>query len=129
MISKRLAPRNNLMRKKYDIWTVLSVLVFVLFIIFLAFPLISLLKEAFFQKGEFTLKYFVTFFSKKYYSSTLINSFKVTIAATCLTLAIGIPLAAGVLAGYGVIVSPALGAVIMSLSTVIVAVNARLLRI
>ncbi len=93
MISKRLAPRNNLMRKKYDIWTVLSVLVFVLFIIFLAFPLISLLKEAFFQKGEFTLKYFVTFFSKKYYSSTLINSFKVTIAATCLTLAIGIPLA------------------------------------
>ena len=43
--------------------------------------------------------------------------------------AIGIPLAAGVLAGYGVIVSPALGAVIMSLSTVIVAVNARLLRI
>ncbi|MCD6359792.1 MAG: HAD-IC family P-type ATPase, partial [Armatimonadetes bacterium] len=39
-----------------------------------------------------------------------------------------IPLAAGVLAGYGIVLSPAAGAVLMSLSTVIVAVNARLLR-
>jgi Cu2+-exporting ATPase len=36
-----------------------------------------------------------------------------------------IPLAAGVLAPWGVILSPAVGAVLMSLSTVIVAVNAR----
>ena len=38
-----------------------------------------------------------------------------------------IPLAAGVLAGLGVVLSPALGAVLMSASTVIVAINARLL--
>ncbi len=43
--------------------------------------------------------------------------------------AVAIPLAAGVLAGQGIILSPAAGAVLMSLSTVIVAVNARLLRI
>ena len=42
--------------------------------------------------------------------------------------AVAIPLAAGVLYGSGVILTPAVGAVFMSLSTVIVAVNARLLR-
>jgi len=39
-----------------------------------------------------------------------------------------IPLAAGVLYNYGIILSPAVGAVFMSLSTIIVAVNARLLK-
>ena len=39
-----------------------------------------------------------------------------------------IPLAAGVLAPFGVVLAPAVGAVLMSLSTVIVAVNAQLLR-
>src|SRR6056297_3434022 len=42
--------------------------------------------------------------------------------------AIAIPLAAGVLAGYGIMISPALGAILMSLSTVIVAINAKLLK-
>jgi Cu2+-exporting ATPase len=42
--------------------------------------------------------------------------------------AIAIPLAAGVLAPIGIMLSPAVGAVIMSLSTVIVAFNAQLLR-
>ncbi len=42
--------------------------------------------------------------------------------------AVAIPLAAGVLSGYGIVLSPAAGAVLMSASTVLVAVNARLLR-
>jgi len=41
---------------------------------------------------------------------------------------IAIPLAAGVLAAWGVILSPAVGAVLMSMSTIIVAINAQLLR-
>ena len=41
---------------------------------------------------------------------------------------LAIPLAAGVLAKEGIILSPAVGAALMSLSTVIVAVNAQLLR-
>jgi len=41
---------------------------------------------------------------------------------------VAIPLAAGVLAPIGVVLSPASGAVLMSLSTVIVAINAQLLR-
>ncbi len=41
---------------------------------------------------------------------------------------IAIPLAAGVLAPVGVVLSPAVGAVLMSLSTIVVAANAQLLR-
>lgn len=42
---------------------------------------------------------------------------------------VAIPLAAGILASVGVILSPAVGAVLMSFSTVIVAINAMLLKI
>jgi Cu2+-exporting ATPase len=41
---------------------------------------------------------------------------------------LAIPLAAGVLAGYGLVLHPAVGALLMSVSTVIVAANAQLLR-
>jgi Cu2+-exporting ATPase len=41
---------------------------------------------------------------------------------------VAIPLAAGILAQHGILLSPAVGAALMSLSTVIVAVNAQLLR-
>jgi Cu2+-exporting ATPase len=41
---------------------------------------------------------------------------------------VALPLAAGVLAPIGIVLSPAVGAVLMSLSTVIVALNAQLLR-
>ena len=41
---------------------------------------------------------------------------------------VAIPLAAGVLASRGIVLSPAFGAVLMSVSTVIVALNAQLLR-
>jgi Cu2+-exporting ATPase len=43
--------------------------------------------------------------------------------------ALAIPLAAGALFRYGIVLSPAVGALLMSLSTVIVAVNARLLKL
>ena len=42
---------------------------------------------------------------------------------------VAIPLAAGVLSGVGIILSPEVGAILMSLSTVIVAINARLLKV
>ncbi|MGH7502596.1 MAG: heavy metal translocating P-type ATPase [Longimicrobiales bacterium] len=41
---------------------------------------------------------------------------------------VAIPLAAGVLAGYGILMAPAVAAIFMSASTVIVAINAQLLR-
>ena len=42
---------------------------------------------------------------------------------------IALPLAAGILYNQGIVISPAIGAGLMSLSTIIVAINARLLRI
>ncbi|WP_229116396.1 copper-translocating P-type ATPase [Parenemella sanctibonifatiensis] len=41
---------------------------------------------------------------------------------------VAIPLAAGVLAGWGTLLTPALGAVLMSASTIVVSLNAQLLR-
>jgi len=43
--------------------------------------------------------------------------------------AIAIPLAAGVLYQLGIVISPALGAVLMSVSTIVVAINAKLLKL
>lgn len=42
---------------------------------------------------------------------------------------IAVPLAAGVLASAGLILSPAVGAILMSISTVVVALNAMTLRL
>jgi len=41
---------------------------------------------------------------------------------------VAIPLAAGVLYNFGIVLSPAIGAVLMSMSTIIVAINAQLLK-
>jgi Cu2+-exporting ATPase len=43
--------------------------------------------------------------------------------------AVAIPAAAGVLYPAGILLTPAVGAALMSLSTMIVAINARLLRV
>ncbi len=42
---------------------------------------------------------------------------------------VAIPLAAGVLYAWGVLLTPALGALVMAASTIIVAINARLLKL
>jgi len=57
--------------------------------------MINLLAQAVLDKetGEFTLSYFVKFFSTPYYFNTLINSFKVTFWVTILTVIIATPLA------------------------------------
>ena len=41
---------------------------------------------------------------------------------------VAVPLAAGVLAGVGIVLAPAVGAILMSISTLVVAANAQLLR-
>ncbi len=81
-------------RRKLNIWDVCSVVVFVLFLMFILFPLLNILKNSLINpEGQFTLAYFKKFFSQRYYSSTLLNSIKVAIGATALSLLIGIPLA------------------------------------
>jgi Cu2+-exporting ATPase len=61
--------------------------------------------------------------SKKTYQKMIQN----LVWATAYNL-ITLPLAAGILYNQGILVSPAIGALLMSLSTVIVAINARLIK-
>ena len=80
-------------QRKPDMWTGITIAFFVFFIIFLIYPLLGAMKEAVFDhEGHFTLSQFVRFFSERYYSRTILNSFKLTVAITLLTLVIGIPL-------------------------------------
>ena len=77
-----------------DVWTVVSLGILFLFALFMIYPLGVLLKNSVMTgDNELTLGYFARFFSRSYYFGTILNSFKVSISATALTLLIGIPLA------------------------------------
>jgi len=80
---------------KFDLWTIIGLALLGLYGIFLLFPMTNLISQAVRDKetGEFTLAYFIEFFSSPYYFNTLWNSFKVTTAVTVLTLIVGTPLA------------------------------------
>lgn len=84
------------MKKKrvVDVWSFMSVSIMVLYILFLLYPLYMILNSAFTGAyGGFSFEWFHKFFSESYYLETLINSFKVTIWTTILTLIIGYILA------------------------------------
>ena len=83
----------NVAKKNYDVWKIVSVVILGLYILFLIYPLIKLLYNAFFNNGVFTLEQFQKFFSQSYYVKSIINSIKVSILATLLTLVIGVPMA------------------------------------
>ncbi|WP_313637014.1 iron ABC transporter permease [Paenibacillus sp.] len=82
-------------RKRFDIWTNISLLIFVFYILFLAFPLFTMLIKSFYNgtTGDFSLAYFTKFFSKPYYLTALFNSIKVTVCVTALSALIATPLA------------------------------------
>lgn len=76
-------------RQKFEVWTIVSVLLALFFLLFLIYPISMLLKQAFFNEDGFTLEQFVRFFEKPYYYNTILNSAKVSICTTLLSLAIG----------------------------------------
>lgn len=81
------------MRRRFDMWSGVTVLFLALFALILVYPMFLLLKESVVNpQGQFTLENFVKFFSQPYYSRTIGNSFKVTVAITFVTLLLGIPL-------------------------------------
>ena len=80
-------------RKKLNIWTASSFFIFLTYLVFLVYPIVTVLKQALIHEGQFSLANFVTFFSKAYYSETLVNSFKVSITATVTSLIVGTLLA------------------------------------
>lgn len=81
-------------KPRKDVWLVISVVILTLYALFMIYPLFMLLRNAVIDSGgQFTLDYFVKFLSKQYYLGTVLNSFKVSISATILTMVIGVPLA------------------------------------
>jgi len=80
---------------KVNLWSSSTLGFIVLYSIFLIVPLILLLSDSFIDSstGHFTLANFQRFFGKKYYYSTLYNSFKVTVLVTFIAVALGTVLA------------------------------------
>ncbi|NCB02905.1 MAG: iron ABC transporter permease [Spirochaetia bacterium] len=81
-------------KPKRDMWSGITITFLVLFTIFLIIPLFGILRQSVIDPEEgLSLKHFLRFFSQAYYSRTILNSFKVTVAITVVTLIIGIPFA------------------------------------
>lgn len=80
---------------RLDVWGAITLGTIALYALFLLYPMAYLIRQSVLDpdSGGFTLAYFTKFFSKSYYFDTLINSFKVSITATVLSIAIGTPLA------------------------------------
>ena len=80
---------------RLDIWGVITLVIILLYLVFMIYPMGYLIVQSVIdgETGQFTMENFAKFFSKSYYSDTLLNSFKVSIAATICALLIGTPLA------------------------------------
>ena len=80
---------------KLDFWNIVTFLIIIVFAIFLIYPLLSLFLDGFkdSKSGVWSLMNYIQFFSKKYYTSALVNSFKLTISVTVIAILIGVPLA------------------------------------
>lgn len=82
-------------KKKWDMWLIASLIMMGVYCLFMMYPLLKMLIQSIQDEadGSFTLQYFAKFFSDSTYSSTLLNSFKVSICATMVTMIIGVPMA------------------------------------
>ena len=81
-------------KKRLSIWLAITLAILALFLIFVVFPIgLILYKSVLMEDGTINFSYFAKFFSKKFYWSTLVNSFKVTIASTLVSAALGLIMA------------------------------------
>lgn len=79
--------------KRFNVWTVLTLILLALFLAFVIYPIGMLLIKSLFTDRKVDLSYFVKFFTKKYYWGSLVNSFKVTVVSTLVAALIGVPMA------------------------------------
>jgi len=82
-------------RKNAAIWNVFTVIILALFLIFVVYPLILILYKSVINPADNSLTFenFTRFFSRKYYTNTMKNSFKVTIVATLISAVLGLSMA------------------------------------
>lgn len=80
---------------KWDFWTIITVAIIALFMLFLIYPLLSLFLSGFKETGSdaWTIENYTKFFSRKYYTEALLNSFKLTACVTVVAIMLGVPLA------------------------------------
>ncbi len=79
-------------KQRREIWNWISIALLLLFLVFFIYPCIRLLWNAFYTEADgFTVKSFVKFFKKSYYYSTILNSFKVSLAVMAISLLLGVP--------------------------------------
>lgn len=91
----------NKRKFRWDFWNIVTLAIIALFIIFLIYPLLNLFLSGFQETARvdgrdisiWTLENYTKFFSKKYYTSALLNSFKLTISVTAVAILLGVPLA------------------------------------
>lgn len=81
-------------KKHFDVWSSVTIGMTLFYIFFLLLPLGMIFYQSFFDKetGQVSGKYWVEFFSEKYYFQTLWNSFAVSITVTVLAILIGAPM-------------------------------------
>lgn len=82
-------------RKNSAIWNVFTLIILAVFLIFVVYPLILILYKSIINPADssITFENFTRFFTRKYYTNTLLNSFKVTIVATLISAALGLLMA------------------------------------
>lgn len=81
-------------RTPLEVWNYMGWFILALYLLFLVYPLGKILRESLVNDdGSFGFSQFHKFFSQSYYFETLLNSLKVSLATTAISLVIGIPLA------------------------------------
>ena len=82
-------------RRYSPIWTFLALAILAMFIIFVVYPLALVLYKSVVNPADnsFTLENFTRFFTRKYYTNTLLNSFRVTVVSTLISAALGLVIA------------------------------------
>ena len=80
---------------RLDVWGAITLATIALYALFLLYPMAYLIRQSVMDPdtGGFTLAYFTKFFSKSYYTGTIVNSVKVTLSVTAIALILGIPIA------------------------------------
>jgi iron(III) transport system permease protein len=83
------------MKKPLNIWLLMTLVILGFFVLFVVYPLALILYQSVADptSKSLTLSYFSKFIARKYYWSTLLNSFTVTITSTILAAVIGLPMA------------------------------------
>lgn len=85
----------SMRRKNAAIWNVFTLIILAIFLVFVVYPLVLILYKSVVNPADGTLTFenFTRFFTRKYYTNTLKNSFKVTIVATLISAALGLSMA------------------------------------